>query len=266
MSLIRRYLNWSVLILLLLVFNSMIMSSQTKVIAHRGFSGKAPENTMIAFKKAIKIHADFIELDVHITKDDSLVVIHDATVNRTSSGAFEGDVSLLTFAELRDINVGCSDLFGDKYKNAKIPTLREVLKLAKGKIKVCIEIKVLGIEEKVLKTVNDLGMRDDMIIFSFYYPVLAKIRQLDDKISTLYLVDPADSLTIDYAKVINTTAIGVGYGTNISTQFLSLAHSYGIEVWKWTVNEETEMTRLIDVGIDGLITNYPDKANRIKRN
>ncbi len=253
-------------VLLLFVFNTTIFYSQTKVIAHRGFSGEAPENTLIAFKKAIRIHADFIELDVHITKDDSLVVIHDATVNRTSSGAFEGDVLQMTFAEIRDINVGCSDLFGDKFKNAKIPTLREVLKLAKGKIKVCIEIKVLGIEEKVLKTVNDLGMKDDVIIFSFYYPVLAKIRQLDDKISTLYLVDPADSLTIDYAKVINTAAIGVGYGTNISKEYLELAHNYGIEVWKWTVNEEAEMTRLIDIGIDGLITNYPDKANRIKRN
>ncbi len=256
----------TIAVLLMFIFNTSIFYAQTKIIAHRGFSGEAPENTMIAFKKAIKSQADFIELDVHRTKDDSLVVIHDESVSRTSSGIAEGDVSQMTFTNLRKINVGCSDIFGDKYKKAKIPTLREVLELAKGKIKVCIEIKVYGVEEKVLKTVNELGMNEDVIIFSFYYPVLAKRRQLDERISILYLVNPADSLTIDYAKVINTTAIGVGYGTNISTEFLDLAHNYGIEVWKWTVNEEDEMNRLIDIGIDGLITNYPDKAIRLRSN
>lgn len=244
----------------LLTFSSVLVNAQTKIIAHRGFSSVAPENTLIAFQKAIESKADYFELDVHKTKDDSVVVIHDASVDKTSSNDRKGKVTEMTYSELTSVEVGYSKKFGDKYKNEKIPTLREALELAKGKIKVCIEIKVYGVEEAVLKTVNELGMRDQVIIFSFYYPVLAKIRKLDKDIPVLFLISEANELTVDYAKVIEANAIGVGRKTTITKEFLNLAHEQGIEVWKWTVNDEAEMQQLIDVGLDGLITDFPDKA------
>ena len=119
------------------------------------------------FEKAIEIGADYFELDVHKTKDDTLVVIHDYDVNRTSSDGLKGKIAEMNYADLVKINVGAPKEFGDKYVDTKIPTLREALALAKGKIKVCIEVKVYDIEEAVLKTVNDLKVNDEVIIFSF---------------------------------------------------------------------------------------------------
>lgn len=249
-----------IILLTLLFFLSKGTMGQTKIIAHRGFSGIAPENTLVAFRKAIESGANYIELDVHATKDDSLVVIHDASVNRTSSNGMKGKVDKMTYDELTAVNVGYSGKFGDTYQNEKIPTLREVLETAKGKIKVCIEIKVYEVEENVLQIVNDLNMNDDVIIFSFYHPVLAKIRQLDAKISILLLINSADTTTIDNAAKIEANAIGVGPRTRLTKEYLAIAHEQGIEVWKWTVNKEDKMKQLIDMGVDGLITNFPDVA------
>ncbi len=249
-----------IIIVALLVLLSASMKAQTKIIAHRGFSSIAPENTLIAFQKAIDSKADYFELDVHKTKNDSIVVIHDSSVDKTSSNDNKGKIAEMNYSDLASVKVGYSKKFGDQYENEKIPTLREALELAKGKIKVCIEIKVYGAEEAVLKIVNDLGVRDEVILFSFYYPVLAKIRQLDKTIPILFLISKADKLTIDYAKVIGSNAIGVGSRTTVTAAYLDFAHKNGIEVWKWTVNEEDDMQRLIDLGLDGLITDYPDKA------
>lgn len=249
------------------VLLSIQVAAQTKIIAHRGFSSIAPENTLVAFQKAIECNADYFELDVHKTKNDSIVVIHNSSVDKTSSNNKKGEIANLNYSELSSVKVGYSEKFGNKYENEKIPTLREALQLAKGKIKVCIEIKVYGVEKKILEIVNDMGMQEDVIIFSFYYPILAKIRQLNNSIPTLLLVNKADKLTIDYAKVIKLNAIGVGYETTITKDYLNFAHKNGIEVWKWTVNEEDEMQQLINLGLNGLITDFPDKAlNKTKHN
>ncbi len=248
------------ILVLAIALSSLLTNAQTKIIAHRGFSNIAPENTLIAFQKAIDCKADYLELDVHKTKDDTIVVIHDSSVDRTSSNDMKGIISELNYSDLANIKVGYSTKFGDKYENERIPTLREALELAKGKIKVCIEIKVYGAEKEILEIVNDLEINDDVILFSFYYPVLARIRQLDKNIPTLYLKGTADKMTIDYAKAIESNAIGVGSGTDVTKEYLDFAHSNGIEVWKWTVNDEDEMQQLIEIGLDGLITNFPDKA------
>jgi len=247
-------------LILIFVLNSMLTNAQTKIIAHRGFSGIAPENTLIAFQKAIDCKADYFELDVRKTKNDSIVVIHNSSVDKTSSNGFKGEISELNYSDLRAVNVGYSRKFGDIYKNEKIPTLREALALAKEKIKVCIEIKVNGTEKAVLKIVNDLGVKEDVIIFSFKYPVLAKIRQLDTDIPILWLINKADNMTLENAIIIESNAIGVGPETTVTKEYLNFAHENNIEVWKWTVNKEDEMQRLIDLGLDGIITDFPDKA------
>jgi len=243
-----------------IVLSPMMTDAQTRIVAHRGFSALAPENTLIAFQKAIECGADYFELDVQKTKDDSIVVIHDASVNRTSSNNMKGKIARMTYRELTAVKVGLPAKFGDQYENEKIPTLREALELARGKIKVCIEIKVHDAEKEVVKIVNELRMSDDVIIFSFYTPVLVKIRELDKNIHTLFLINAADKTTINHAKVIESNAIGVGSGTTLTKEFLNAAHQNGLEVWQWTVDDEARMKELIDLGIDGLITNYPDKA------
>ncbi len=244
-------------------FGHLASTAQTKVIAHRGFSGVAPENTLISFQKAIEVGADYLEFDVHKSKDGKLFVVHDASVKRTSSNHATGNIAEMSSKAIRKVRVGYSEKFGCTFKNEKIPTLRKVLKLARHKMKVCVELKVGGIETDVLKTINDLDMHDEVIIFSFHYPILSKIRALDPKIPMLHLIEKADDKTIDNAKKINCNAIGVGYSTAVTPEFLESAHHNGIEVWKWTVNNEDEMRKLIHIGIDGIITNYPDKALEI---
>jgi glycerophosphoryl diester phosphodiesterase len=121
-------------------------SIKIKVIAHRGFSDIAPENTLISFQKAIETGVPYFELDVHQFKDGKLMVIHDYSVNRTSSNNKTGRVIEMTYVELQDVKVGYSKKFKSMYEDEKIPTLREALELAKGKIKVCIETMHIKME------------------------------------------------------------------------------------------------------------------------
>lgn len=246
-----------------LLFFSFVSQGQTKVIAHRGFSGIAPENTLAAFQKAIDHNFDYFELDIHKTKDDSLVVIHDAAVDRTSSNGMKGKIADMTYKELSKVRVGYSDKFGDQFKDEKVPTLREALALAKGKIKVCVEIKVYGAEQEMLDIINDLGMKNEVIIFSFYYQALAKVRQLDKDIPMLFLMGAADEPTIDYAGVINAQAIGAGGGNPLTKEYIDKAHKNGIEVWRWTVDDEKTMKELIEIGVDSIISNFPDRAAKL---
>lgn len=255
----------SIFSILLFVTTVTATNAQTQIIAHRGFSSIAPENTLLAFQKAIEVGADYFELDVQRSEDGKAMVIHDATIDKTSSEGKTGKVVEMNSAKLKNIKVGFTKRFQDQFPDEKIPTLREALEVAKGKIKVCIEIKSYGLEQEVLNAVNVTGMNDQVIIFSFYYPVLAKIRQLDQKIPILYLIGTADEMTIDYAKVIDAAAIGVGGGTNLTKEYMDFAHSEGVEVWQWTVNDEQDMQRLLDIGLDGLITDYPDKALALRK-
>ena len=235
-------------------------ASKTKIIAHRGFSSQYPENTMLAFQKAIGIGADFIELDLHKTKDDVIVVIHDDSVNRTSSNERKGEISEMTYDQLSDINVGYTTKFGGQFSDQKIPSLREVLELAKGKIKVCIEIKVAGIEQQILQLVHEVSMNDQVILFCFDQTVLTKIRKLDAKIPLLYLVEKIELSNIEEASKENFNAVGGGSATIITKELVDIAHSKNIEIWRWTVDNETEILDLLYLGIDGLITNAPDLA------
>lgn len=247
----------------LFLLTTLIMHSQTKIIAHRGFSGIAPENTLAAFQRAIDAGIEYFELDIHKTKDDSVVVIHDSSVNRTSSNGMKGKVEEMTYAELSQVRVGYSGKFGDEFKAEKVPTLREALQLAKGKIKVCLEIKVTGAEEQVMQTLTDLKMKDEVIIFSFLYPALAKVRQLDETIDILYLMGSADETTIDYAKVITAKAIGAGGGNPLTKEYVDKVHANGLEIWRWTVDDEAAMKELISIGVDGIISNFPDRALKL---
>ncbi|MCD6543777.1 MAG: hypothetical protein J7K34_04645, partial [Flavobacteriaceae bacterium] len=208
----------------ILILISIQNKAQTKIIAHRGFSEIAPENTLIAFQKAIEIGADYFELDVHQTKDGVLVVIHDKTVDRTSSNNKKGDVKEKTFKELGKVKVGLSSKFGEKYSNEKIPTLKEALQLAKGKIKVCVELKADNIENQIVELLNELDMINQVIVFAFNDQSLVKIKNLNPEIKTLFLKNHTNIKTLDFVKEIHANAIGVGYDTKITKEFILYAH------------------------------------------
>ena len=248
--------------LLLTIFLFMMFAnsahSQTQIIAHRGFSSQAPENTLAAFQKAIDLGVPYLELDVHQTADNVIVVIHDESVDRTSSNAQKGKVSDMTYQELQKVRVGYTERFDTAFADEKIPSLKEVLLLAKGKIKVCIEIKVYGIEQEVVDIIRETEMSQDVVVFSFYYPVLAKFKSLQPDVKTLFLISKANEDTADYAQIIGCMAIGVGKETEITPEFVNNVHKSGLQLWQWTIDDPETMQKLIDLKVDGIITNKPD--------
>ncbi|AXP80395.1 putative glycerophosphoryl diester phosphodiesterase 1 [Mariniflexile rhizosphaerae] len=236
----------------------------TKVIAHRGGADLAPENTMAAFQKAIDIKADYIEFDLHKTKDDSLVVIHDSSVDRTSSFGEKGAISQMTYEELSLIKVGCPDKFGQNYINEKIPTLRDVFKLSKGKIEVYLEMKVGNIENKVLTVIEKMGVSDEVIVSSFNFTSLMKIRLLNADIKIIYIVSKVDKKYIDEAKTINSFGIAIPNDFTLIKEFIATATEQGLKTHVYTVNNIEEIKRLMDLGVYAVMTDIPDRALEIK--
>ncbi|MBI5967686.1 MAG: hypothetical protein HY882_07510, partial [Deltaproteobacteria bacterium] len=153
------------------------------VIAHRGFSGAAPENTLTAFQKAIEVGSDMIELDVHLSKDGEVVVIHDDSLERTSNG--RGKVGDYPLQELKKFDAG--SWFGPKFSGERIPTLKEVLELTQGKILVNIEIKdeylgrytIEDLVERSLQEVKRAGMKNQVIFSSFHSSALDRSKERD---------------------------------------------------------------------------------------
>ena len=167
----------------------MKLGGPTRVIAHRGFSGAAPENTLAAFEKAIEVGADMFELDVLLSRDGRVVVIHDDTLDRTTDG--EGKVAAFTLAELKKLDAG--SWFSAEFAGERIPTLEEALRLAKGCILVNVEIKTeavgRGVVAKALEVIDELDMKDNVVISSFDPTALAKARELHPGIRTASLFD-----------------------------------------------------------------------------
>ena len=233
----------------------------TKIYAHRGASGYAPENTLEAFKLAIKQGAEGIELDVQLTKDGEVVVIHDETIDRVSNKT--GFVKDYTLAELREFSF---DNNIEGYKNTKIPTLKEVLELLKPtNLMLNIELKTSiiwyeNIEEKVLKLVYDTDMRDRVIYSSFNHYSIKKIKNLDEKANTALLFGDVILDTVNYIKNANIPAIRPPVYQLKMDNFLDEYINSGLDIRVWTVNNPDDMQSLINKNIDAIITNYPDIA------
>lgn len=237
---------------------------KTLIIAHRGASGYAPENTMASFQKAIEMGADGIEFDVQLSKDKKLVVCHDERVDRTTDGS--GFIKDLTLDEIKGLNAG--KWYSEKFTNERIPTLIEVLDLVKGKdILINIElkngiIKYNGLEEEVISLLRKLHMEQNVIVSSFNHNSLIKIKKLNKNIKTgiLYVAELINPFI--YAKKLEAFSIHPIY-YSVSSKLIEESHKHNISVNTYTVNEHEEMEKIIKAKVDGLITNYPDKGKKI---
>jgi glycerophosphoryl diester phosphodiesterase len=223
------------------------------IIAHRGASGHAPENTLLSYRRALDFGAQMIELDVHETLDGQLVCIHDSTVDRTTDGS--GEVHDFTYNELRDLDAG---------EGERIPLLEDVLKFASGKLQVNIELKVIGVEKNLLDILDRLEMLSNVLISSFIHGILATVRNLNEHVLTAILISkPMDEL-VGYALDFNANAINPHYQL-VSPKLLEQSHDLGLKVYPWTINDSTIMHELVSVGVDGIITDYPDQAFDVLR-
>ena len=240
------------------------MSTKPLVWAHRGASGYAPENTLAAFQKAVDLGADGVELDIQLTKDDQIVVIHDETIDRTSDG--KGWVKDYTLEELRAFNYNRTK---PEYKHADIPTMREVFELLKPtELFINIEIKTgvvfyEKIEEKILALTKEMGMEDRVCYSSFNHYTVTRIHELkpDAEVGFLYADGPIDM-----------PSYGVKHGVNALHPalynlqydgFVKECKEKGLKLNVWTVNERRYMEMCCQYGVDAIITNYSDIAKEV---
>lgn len=213
-------------------------------VGHRGARAYAPENTIASFKKALEIGVDAVELDVRKTKDNQLVVIHDADVKRTTNGA--GLVSELTLAEIKGFSAG----------GEKIPTLEETLTFLDGKVKVFVELKEAGYEDQVLAVVHARGVEKNVVIVSFLEDALRKVRELDGDVETGLI----------YARHRNPVKAALELKANYLLAFyrfthtanVEKAHANGLKVVVWTINKPEEVEQYMKKGVDGISSDKPD--------
>ena len=231
---------------------------------HRGFSGNYPENTLLAFSKAIEAGCDGIELDVHLTKDGEVVVIHDETVDRTTDGT--GFVADYTLKELKSFDA--SFKFKGQYGINPIPTLREYFDLVKDtKIITNIELKTgintyPGIEKKTLEIIDEYGLRDRIIISSFNHYSVLRMKELAPDMEYGFLTESWIVDFADYTKKLDCEYVHPIFKA-VTDEFAAECKAAGIGINTWTVNEESDIRRLIGLDVHAVIGNYPDKVNRI---
>ena len=232
--------------------------------AHRGFSGEYPENTLLSFTKALEAGCEGMEFDVHLSRDGEIVIIHDETINRT--GDKRGKVKDMTYEEL--CKVDFSYKFKGKYGFMKIPTLREYFELVKDKDIISnIELKTgvyeyPGIEAKVLELIKEFHMEEKVIVSSFNHYSVMRMKALAPYIKCGFLSDTWILDTGDYIEKRNIEAYHPDFHM-ITDELNKDLKSKGIEINTWTVNEEKDILRMIDLEVDGIIGNYPDRVKKI---
>lgn len=229
--------------------------TQPLVIAHRGASGEMPENTLPAFERAVEQSADMIETDLHLTRDGVVVIHHDAILERLGE---KGEIRDHTAAELAALNAAPGAGF-----EARMPTLLDVLDGFGDRMEFNLELKVgsrtpyEGMEEQVLNAVSERGLLSRMLFSSFDDSVLARLRALSADARIAVLVSPRAPLGIlKRADRVRAEAINP-HVSMITPRMVRSAHAASLRVFPYTANEEAEMMRLIEAGVDGIITNYP---------
>ncbi|MGQ9469479.1 MAG: glycerophosphodiester phosphodiesterase [Nitrososphaerales archaeon] len=218
----------------------------TLIIAHRGASAYEPENTLRAIKRALELNADMTEVDVRLSKDNHVIVIHDESVDRTTNR--KGYVKNFTLEELKKLDAG---------KGERIPTLQEVIDAVRKKAILVIEIKVLNIEDSVVKIIEKEGIEKEVVITSFYHPILRRIKELNSKINTgvIFKCHPVKSAELALNAHANSLFPEHKY---ISKEMVKEAHKYDLKIYPWTIDDLDRANRLIEMGIDGIVTNKPD--------
>ena len=237
--------------ILIYIFNHGGNVNNIKITAHRGASAIYPENTISAFKGAIDLKADYIELDVQQTKDRKIVVFHDKDLNRIAN--INKKIIDLNYDELKQIDIGSH--FNEEYKDERIPLLSDVLELTKdSNILLNIELKINGkeknFEKQVINLLKQYNMLDRCVVASQNYESVKKIENLDNNIKTVYVTSKLDNDVSSY----NVDVLSLKY-TIINPFLVDEIHQNNKEVYAWTINDENVANLMIMFNVDNIITN-----------
>ena len=236
------------------------------IIAHRGASAHAPENTLSAIKLAIQKKADVIELDTKLTADEQVVVIHDQTVDRTTNGS--GRVNNLPLAALRELDAGAH--FGEDFQNEPIPTLEEVFEVCAGKTLFILELTNYQtpfdtLAEKVSQLIAHFALKNHILVSSFHHIPLRRFHKLSPTIPIGFLAKSGSAGFLSRSwlgrAVVHYHAIHPEK-SDVSPNLVKKAHKSGQRVHPFNVNEPEEMVELFTMGVDGVITDDPALARQ----
>lgn len=248
--------------------------SQFKIVAHRGASGIAPENTYAAFKKAISSEVDAIEIDVHQTKDGQVVIIHDETLDRTTTG--KGPISEKTYEELNKLDAG--SWFDVRFSDERIPLFSDFLDFVNNKAGLIVEVKYgsekyPGIEKNVWSFLKSHNMITNTVVSSSRVTVLYEFRKISKDISLGKILSPKelwrsifqpDSLMYKQ-NIIKQVREVHPHWSFVNAKFMDWAKSLDLSVIPWTINKERKIRVMINRGAQGVITNFPENAKRAQK-
>ena len=227
-------------------------------IAHRGASGIAPENTLTAFKTAIEIGVDAIELDLHGTVDDQIVVIHDSTLDRTTD--LNGLIKQTTLDKIKHADAG--SWFDKKFEGEPIPTLSEVLAFAADKTISVLEIKDTSITERVVEIVCEMDMLDRVVIIAFDFSAVETVRSIEPRIATGLLIGGRNGSVCPIQMCQQLCLLGSNilnvHHDLITPEFAYEVRRRGITLWCWTVDDIDRIRELRLYGVQGITSNYPE--------
>jgi glycerophosphoryl diester phosphodiesterase len=236
-------------------------------IAHRGASGSFPENTRLAFQKAIEARADMIELDCQLSLDGHIVVFHDEKLTRVAKT--RGTVGLRTLEQLKQLDVG--RWRKKSFRGERILALEEVLALVDGQVLLCIDIKQYpaspaGIELKLLFTISHFDYMDRVVLSSFDYRCLRRVRELAPE-APIGVICGKGMLEDPIAAAISLGAQSIHIQKELASRdFLKRAWDEGFDVYVWTVNDPLEIDKFASLGVQGIISDYPEHFAKRYRN
>ena len=227
-------------------------------IAHRGASALAPENTMAAFERAVELGADAIELDLHLSRDGELVVIHDDTLDRTTDG--NGPVHERDLEERKRLDAG--RWFGEDFAGQRIPTLMEALDRFAGKVPLALEVKAgsaffPGIEEKVVSALRRHSAIGQTAVASFDHYALQRLKEIEPTLRTAALLVGRPVSISALAGPVKADGVALEASLVTKTE-VEACRAAGLQLVVWVVNEPAQMRHFIELGVDGIITDRPD--------
>ncbi|WP_425515843.1 glycerophosphodiester phosphodiesterase [Mesobacillus maritimus] len=246
-------------------------------IPHRGASGHAPEHTLVSYQMGENMHGDYIEVDLQMTKDGQLIAMHDDSVDRTTNGT--GLVNEMTLAEMKKLDAGSwfneqyPQFANPEYRGVKVPTLWEVFQTFGKNKRYYIETKspevYPGMEITLLRLVNEYKIdKDTLIVESFSPKSLKKMKKLDPSIPLVQLLSYKSNAMITDEEIANIREYAKGIGLNhqyLTQEYVQKVVGNGLELYPYTVNEKGRMQQLINWGVTGMFTNFPDMLHSVKK-
>ena len=214
------------------------------IMGHRGAAAVAPENTLLSVAKAIEIGVDAVEIDVRLTKDRELVVIHDASVDRTTNG--RGPVSQYELRDIKTLDAG---------RGERIPTLQEVVDLVGGQVTLVVELKEEETEKKVVELIRKNHFEQQVYVISFWHGLVKTVKALAPRIKTgvLLVGCPVDACVATQASA---DAVVMRYGF-VNRDFVETAHKEGLQVLIWNIDDRNLLKPYVEMGVDGIASNDP---------